>query len=130
MVSGVLYASFWGVARHQYTRPETYQLGALTKEQFIQRFPVLYIACLFFDFDPFGKLDANRSISPGWIVGVGIVRHIWIGLMFFFLGGSIRFFGSNNRVMVATHYIFVVLFGGALFVAAMLHPIIIFWNGK
>lgn len=130
MVTGVLYAGFWGVAKHQYTCTAAYRLGELTKDQFVQQLPVLYFACRFFDFDPFGKPVPYRSISPGWIVGTGVIRHIWIGLMFFFLGCSIRSFGGNNRLRVVMHYIFVVLFGGALFVAAMMHPIIIFWHGK
>ncbi len=130
LLFGLVYVGFWSMAKTEDRRTRTYRMGDLTQEQFDRQFPVMKLACRFFGFDPFGKPAEDRQITPAWFVHQGIVRHIWIGLSLFFLGGSLITFGASRRLITVLHYVCVVGFGGALFVAAAMHPIIVFWNGK
>jgi hypothetical protein len=124
-IVGLVYAAFWFTARLEYNRFGKTVVGHkdLTKEVFCSEFPVFSFACHFFGFDPYGKPPAIESQYPEWsVVHFGLVRHMWVGFSFLFLGSSLATFGGMSRLRTALHYLSVVMFGGTLFVlASMLH---------
>ena len=128
---GILYAAFWGLAQRDVNSTmRVHRFSDMPKEQLVGRFPFLNLACSCFHFDPYATPKEDRQIPESRVVLRGIIRHLWFGIALTFLGGAVVTFRKPLGFLQVLHYGCVVGFGGAVFIAATLLPVVQCWHGK
>jgi hypothetical protein len=130
LLVGLAYGGFWTAADMDVNEGRKHAAMQMPKEQFTREFPALKLAFRFLGFDPYRPPAHDRQFSEGSLAIVGVKRHKWLGYAILCLGAALTTFGYRTWPTMTLHYVCMIGCGGALFMAATLHPVIMFWNGK